>query len=338
MYFFFTGTAVLGITVTGADCSTVSGNRYQPDTDAGYSTCHSIRVCCPGMRMALYKSFKKESAASGSTDIGVTGIMPWIRDSFELLFFSRIIYGIALGLATTLNTAVVADFFHGKERVTAMGIQAASIGARDGFYYDSGRKSRSCGIPSGELVEFSWISGICGDYDLSSESAQRREDKWSNTVKQRSMDYFRLGFSGIFLSDYLFNEYCHASKRSIRRKQYSVRNFNRCFFRNTDCSGIYSRIYNKMDRKADIVSSNAEFFHRGMFPDPVPVQSANVVYRSFVLWFFAGNFYSNRDGECGKCSRYNILCNGFCSFYLCDESGTVSFSDHIKQGDRHITG
>ena len=66
---FFTGTAVLGITVTGADCSTVSGNRYQPDTDAGYSTCHSIRVCCPGMRMALYKSFKKESAASGSTDI-----------------------------------------------------------------------------------------------------------------------------------------------------------------------------------------------------------------------------------------------------------------------------
>lgn len=60
---------------------------------------------------------------------GVTGIMPWIRDSFELLFFSRIIYGIALGLATTLNTAVVADFFHGKERVTAMGIQAASIGA-----------------------------------------------------------------------------------------------------------------------------------------------------------------------------------------------------------------
>ena len=60
---------------------------------------------------------------------GVAGIMPWIRDSFELLFFSRIIYGIALGLATTLNTAVVADFFHGKERVTAMGIQAASIGA-----------------------------------------------------------------------------------------------------------------------------------------------------------------------------------------------------------------
>ena len=49
---------------------------------------------------------------------GFTGIMPWFRDSFELLFFSRIIYGIALGLATTLNTAVVADFFQEKERVT----------------------------------------------------------------------------------------------------------------------------------------------------------------------------------------------------------------------------
>ncbi len=94
---------------------------------------------------------------------GVTGIMPWIRDSFEVLFFSRIIYGIALGLTTTLNTAVVADFFHGEERVTAMGIQAASIGAGMVFIYDSGRKSRSCGIPQGECVEFPWISGICSD-------------------------------------------------------------------------------------------------------------------------------------------------------------------------------
>ena len=47
---------------------------------------------------------------------GITGIMPWIGDSFELLFLSRMIYGIALGLSTTLNTAVVADFFHGEDK------------------------------------------------------------------------------------------------------------------------------------------------------------------------------------------------------------------------------
>ncbi|MFQ7549019.1 MAG: MFS transporter [Blautia marasmi] len=39
------------------------------------------------------------------------------------------VYGISLGLSTTLNTAVVADFFEGDERVSVMGIQAASIGA-----------------------------------------------------------------------------------------------------------------------------------------------------------------------------------------------------------------
>ncbi len=34
-----------------------------------------------------------------------------------------------MGLACTLNTAVVAEFFEGDERVSVMGIQAASVGA-----------------------------------------------------------------------------------------------------------------------------------------------------------------------------------------------------------------
>ncbi|RFZ79413.1 MFS transporter [Lacrimispora amygdalina] len=60
---------------------------------------------------------------------GITGFIPFLSDSFPLLFLSRTCYGIALGLACTLNTAVVAEFFEGDERVTVMGIQAASIGA-----------------------------------------------------------------------------------------------------------------------------------------------------------------------------------------------------------------
>lgn len=60
---------------------------------------------------------------------GITGFIPFLSDSFPLLFLSRTCYGIALGLACTLNTAVVAEFFKGDERISVMGIQAASIGA-----------------------------------------------------------------------------------------------------------------------------------------------------------------------------------------------------------------
>ncbi len=60
---------------------------------------------------------------------GVSGFLPLLADNFWLLFVSRLIYGIGLGLACTLNTAVVAEFFEGEKRVTVMGIQAASVGA-----------------------------------------------------------------------------------------------------------------------------------------------------------------------------------------------------------------
>lgn len=59
---------------------------------------------------------------------GLVGFIPFLYDNFYLLFISRIVFGLALGLATTLNTAVVADFFEGEERVAVMGIQASSIG------------------------------------------------------------------------------------------------------------------------------------------------------------------------------------------------------------------
>ncbi len=59
----------------------------------------------------------------------ITGFAPLFVDSFALLFASRAIYGITMGVATTLNTAVVAEFFEGDERVSVMGIQGASVGA-----------------------------------------------------------------------------------------------------------------------------------------------------------------------------------------------------------------
>lgn len=77
----------------------------------------------------VLKIDKKKLLVFAGLTAGVTGFVPFLADSFSLLFVSRAVYGIALGLAMTLNGAVVAEFFEGDERVTVMGIQAASVGA-----------------------------------------------------------------------------------------------------------------------------------------------------------------------------------------------------------------
>lgn len=59
----------------------------------------------------------------------VAGLLPIAVDNFYLLFVMRAVYGISLGFSTALNTAVVSEFFEGDERVTAMGFQAATVGA-----------------------------------------------------------------------------------------------------------------------------------------------------------------------------------------------------------------
>lgn len=75
------------------------------------------------------KISKKKLLLFAGLIAGVSGIVPLWFDSFQILFAGRLLYGISLGLSTTLNTAVVADFFEGDERVSVMGIQGASIGA-----------------------------------------------------------------------------------------------------------------------------------------------------------------------------------------------------------------
>jgi MFS family permease len=77
----------------------------------------------------VLKITKKKLLIFAGFVAGVTGLLPFLHDSFPLLLVSRTVYGISLGIATTMNMAVVADFFEGNERVKAMGIQAASVGA-----------------------------------------------------------------------------------------------------------------------------------------------------------------------------------------------------------------
>ena len=74
------------------------------------------------------KVSKKKLLLLAAAVAGVTGLAPMLVDSFAFLFACRIVYGISLGLATSLNAVVVADFFTGEKRTQVMGIQAASIG------------------------------------------------------------------------------------------------------------------------------------------------------------------------------------------------------------------
>lgn len=76
----------------------------------------------------VVKTSKKKLLLIASFITGITGFVPLISDSFGVLFFARTFFGVGLGLVTALNTAVVAEHFEGKERVSAMGIQGASVG------------------------------------------------------------------------------------------------------------------------------------------------------------------------------------------------------------------
>ena len=72
---------------------------------------------------------KKQMLVFAGLVAGITGFLPLLHDSFTLLLVSRTVYGISLGIATTMNMAVVAEFFEGQDRVKAMGFQAACVGA-----------------------------------------------------------------------------------------------------------------------------------------------------------------------------------------------------------------
>ena len=85
--------------------------------------------CALASGVLVTKISKKQLLLCASLVSGVCGILPVFIDSFPFLFACRIIYGFSLGLATALNTAVVAEWFEGEARVKAMGVQAASVGA-----------------------------------------------------------------------------------------------------------------------------------------------------------------------------------------------------------------
>lgn len=112
------------------------------EVQARYSELSATRIqllvtlpTLPSMIMAIISGWlvvkisKKKLLLIGCFVTGVTGILPFLSDSFGMLMFSRVFYGTSLGIALVMNTAIVAEFFEGAERVAVMGIQSASVGA-----------------------------------------------------------------------------------------------------------------------------------------------------------------------------------------------------------------
>lgn len=71
---------------------------------------------------------KKQLLLFSGLITGVTGILPLVTTSYEMLLMSRILFGVGMGISSALNVAIVADYFEGDERIWAMGIQSASVG------------------------------------------------------------------------------------------------------------------------------------------------------------------------------------------------------------------
>lgn len=76
----------------------------------------------------VLKISKKKLLTIGCFIMGITGFIPFLSDQFEVLFFSRVLLGLGLGLTTALSSVVVMECFEGKERTSVMGIQGASVG------------------------------------------------------------------------------------------------------------------------------------------------------------------------------------------------------------------
>lgn len=131
----------------------------------------------------VVKISKKKLLVAAGLIAGVTGFLPYLADDFRLLFASRTLYGIALGLACTLNTAVVAEFFEGDERVSVMGIQAAGIGTGMVVITTVGGRLGNLGF------EYAYLTNIIGFISMFIIAALLPE---TGTVKPTKTDKIKL--------------------------------------------------------------------------------------------------------------------------------------------------
>lgn len=71
---------------------------------------------------------KKRLQIFGLLVIAVTGVLPFLTDSFIVLFAARILIGFGFGIVSPLNTAVIAEVYEPDERAGALGLHVVGMG------------------------------------------------------------------------------------------------------------------------------------------------------------------------------------------------------------------
>lgn len=74
------------------------------------------------------KITKKRIIIYGLFVIGIFGVIPFLTDSFTVLFAARLLIGFGFGIVGPMNTAVIADFFPPQERASYMGLHVVGMG------------------------------------------------------------------------------------------------------------------------------------------------------------------------------------------------------------------
>lgn len=74
------------------------------------------------------KFSKKKITMAGLLIVALCGAVPFVSDSFAVLFAARLLIGFGFGIVGPMNTAIVADFFPPEERASYMGLHVIGMG------------------------------------------------------------------------------------------------------------------------------------------------------------------------------------------------------------------
>lgn len=74
------------------------------------------------------KISKKNLVLIGLLIVAFVGSSPFIFTSFSFIMVSRLLVGFGFGIVSPLNTAIISEFFEGKERAAMMGLHVAGMG------------------------------------------------------------------------------------------------------------------------------------------------------------------------------------------------------------------
>jgi MFS family permease len=88
----------------------------------------SVVLSAAGAGYLIDRTAKKSSLLVGLILYAICGVAAFVSDSLELIVVFRFILGISLSILMTANTALIADYFTGVKRETALGWQNAMRG------------------------------------------------------------------------------------------------------------------------------------------------------------------------------------------------------------------